>query len=523
MTKASATAVPEWAQKDPPAPKPEGVELPPNPEATAEELPGGPLYEAAYARSAEDAAKIGKADPWHRHTEAERVRMVTDYLVAMRRAGEQVAREGQTIRGESTGLITAADLLGRRFAEQRWAVPGVIPEGLTILAAKPKLGKSWLMLGVGVAIAAGGRALGLLEVDQGPVLYMALEDTQRRLQGRLVSILDDGEDPPSRLELSTTWRRIDAGGLDDLRDWLTTHPGARLVIVDTLARIRPNQKRKDTRLYDDDYNELVGLKALADEFSLAVVVVHHLRKAKADDPIDQLNASTGMSGAADAILILERGRGDQDAKLHVQGRDVEEAALALRWWPSAGTWTIVDPALADLTAERAEILDYLAQADGPRTPSVAAVALGRNIGSIKRLMWNMGKANQIQGGGRTGYWFTPGEPSEPSEPAAYLLPATQIQGEPGNRERGSRVRLGYPRPGDAREPSEPSEPKNGREGRGSVGSPDSPPRTRARDGGSGLSVSDEMATIFEGPDEDEPEDLTSLVAEMFGPPEVAGA
>jgi hypothetical protein len=443
-------------------------------EPLADELPGGAAFQACW----HEAAAVAGDDPhdlWNRITEAERQNVATAAAVARRRAGEQVARDGVTVRGAPTGLITAADLLRRRFAEQRWAVRGVIPEGLTVLASKPKLGKSWLVLGLGVAVAGEGKALGLLDVDAGPVLVMALEDTLRRLQGRLVTILDDGADPPRRLEFVTTWRRLDAGGLEDLRDWLTTHPGAHLVVVDTLARIRPDRKRRETRLYDDDYNELVGLKALADEFSVAIVVVHHLRKAKADDVIDQLNGTTGTSGAADAILILERGRGETDAKLHVQGRDVEEASHVLRWSPGAGTWAIVDPVLADLTAERAEMVEYLAQAAGPRTPTVAAVALGRPFGSVKRLMWSMAKAGQLKGGGRQGYYYAP-EPNEPWD-GGTLVP---------------------------REPSEP------RETQGSVGSGDFP-RGRARE-------AEGFHNLDEPEDADEPEDLTGVLVELFPDP-----
>jgi hypothetical protein len=93
--------------------------------------------------------------------------------------------------------FTAADLMALELPPMRWAVPGVVPEGVTLLAGKPKVGKSWFTLGHGVATAAGGVALGTKPVEQGEVLYLALEDNRRRLQGRLAKILAGGATPRS--------------------------------------------------------------------------------------------------------------------------------------------------------------------------------------------------------------------------------------------------------------------------------------------------------------------------------------
>jgi RecA-family ATPase len=116
-------------------------------------------------------------------------------------------------------------------------VPGVLPEGLTILAGKPKLGKSWLALDMALAVAAGGDVLGR-ECIQGAALYLALEDNQRRLQRRLNRV-EPHLSWPFDLELHTQWPRLDQGGQKAIRDWITTHENAKLVIVDTLAVVRP--------------------------------------------------------------------------------------------------------------------------------------------------------------------------------------------------------------------------------------------------------------------------------------------
>src|ERR1035437_230230 len=148
-------------------------------------------------------------------------------------------------RGRDAGVyFTAAELMDTEFAEPRWAVNGLIAEGLNLIVGSPKLGKSWLCLGLAVAIASGGKALGKIQVDQGAVLYAALEDTPRRLQNRLRMVLQ-GERVPDDLHITTALPRMpDAIGFID--GWLTAHQDARLVIVDESNRVgHPGQRSGD--------------------------------------------------------------------------------------------------------------------------------------------------------------------------------------------------------------------------------------------------------------------------------------
>src|SRR5215216_6264751 len=124
--------------------------------------------------------------------------------------------------------LTAAELLGLELPPIRWSVPGLVPEGVTLLAGKPKLGKSWMALGIGIAVSTGGVALGTRSVEQGDVLYMALEDNYRRLHKRLKKLFT-GE-VPERLHIATEWPRMDEGGSAALKRWLEAHPGARLIV-----------------------------------------------------------------------------------------------------------------------------------------------------------------------------------------------------------------------------------------------------------------------------------------------------
>lgn len=293
-------------------------------------------------------------------------------------------------------IVSAAELMSATFPEPRWAVPGLIPEGVSVLAARPKIGKSWLMLGISIAVASGGRALGQIACQPGDVLYLALEDTPRRLQERLSILLDEGETVPERLYIATEWRRFDVGGLEDIDVWLTEHPGARMVVVDTLEKVRPGRKR-DGSLYAEDYAALAGLKLLAEKHGIAAPVVHHLRKGKADDPFDTISGTLGLSAAADTNLVLERVRGAADAALHITGRDVEEAVYALRWEAAIAGWTILDIPVPDASTERLDIIRAV-EALQPCGPSQVAERIGRPVGSVKQLMWKMAQDGHLAGG-----------------------------------------------------------------------------------------------------------------------------
>src|SRR5215217_4338909 len=134
--------------------------------------------------------------------------------------------------------MTAAELMDKELPPVKWAVSGVLPEGVTILAGKPKMGKSWLALGLCVAVASGGRALGKIRAECGGALYLGLEDQERRLQRRLKKILAGGN-APEGLEVTWAWPRLDQGGVEALRDYLKERPATRLLVIDTLKKIRP--------------------------------------------------------------------------------------------------------------------------------------------------------------------------------------------------------------------------------------------------------------------------------------------
>lgn len=308
---------------------------------------------------------------------------------------ERVRTGGAGTDAGRVSVRTAADLLATELPPARWAVPDILPEGVALLAGKPKLGKSWLALGLCLATASGGHALGKKPVEQGEALYLALEDNERRLQKRLRKLLQD-EPAPTRLHYATGWPRLNEGGAEELRAWLEDHPDARLVVIDTLAKIRTPTRGQN--VYREDYEALEQLLPLAAEFGVAILVVHHLRKMSAADPMDEISGSTGLSGGVDGFLILKRDRGRHDATLHVDGRDVEEAAeLALTWDKNLAAWALVgDAEEYRMTQDRAEIVEVLrASWPKPMTPKEVATAIGKKPENVGQRLYKMRQAGQV--------------------------------------------------------------------------------------------------------------------------------
>src|SRR5215208_74782 len=318
--------------------------------------------------------------------------------------GAQAPREWRKNAPPTT--MAAAELVEKELPAVKWAVPGVLPEGVTILAGKPKMGKSWLGLGLCVSVAAGGRALGKIGVERGGALYLGLEDRERRLQKRLRKILGE-RDVPHGLDVAWEWPQLDHGGVEALDSWLEAHPGTRLVVIDTLKKIRPRDGQSRS-VYDLDYEALEPLLPLAAEYGVAMLVVHHLRKLEAGDPFDMISGSTGLTGGVDGALVLKRDRGKQDATLMVDGRDIEEPSeLALRWDADIASWSLMgDAEEFRMSEERRGIVNLLRRVGEPLGPKDIAQVLGRNYGAVRVMLSEMVKDGLLASPSRGKYIMT---------------------------------------------------------------------------------------------------------------------
>jgi len=241
--------------------------------------------------------------------------------------------------GAAPRIYRLPDLLALDLPPPRWCVPGLLGEGLNILAGKPKLGKSWCALNLALTVAAGGKALGSFPTTQpGDVLYLALEDRLRRVQDRARKLLAGiPAEASGRLHVAVEWPRQHQGGLEALTGWCRRVERPALIIVDIWTKFREVAQTRGSQ-YDWDHQKASEVKAVADSFACSVLMIHHCKKAAAEDVVDEISGTLGLAGAADGTLILTRARGENEAVLFATGRDIDERELSLEFDPTTCAW-----------------------------------------------------------------------------------------------------------------------------------------------------------------------------------------
>lgn len=280
-------------------------------------------------------------------------------------------------------IRSGAWLDAQEFPPLQWSVPGLVPEGFGIVVGPPKLGKSWFVLGLGLAVALGGYAVGKIGVDQRPVLYAALEDGDRRMQSRARKLL---EEQPIPAEFQYFTQASPNEILPILTAWLNQHPNG-LVLLDTLGKVMPPAKSGESA-YARDYRVGGALKALTDEHpGSTLLVVHHNRKQAGGDWMDSTSGTQGLNGSADFTIVLERARNEGEAVLKVTGRDVMENEYAMTM--DGGAWAIQGATLADAANaakqamaatgvgdDSAKVLAFIAAHPEGVTPTKVAAYMG---------------------------------------------------------------------------------------------------------------------------------------------------
>ena len=226
---------------------------------------------------------------------------------------------------EDLKIINADNLLYTTLTESEFIVDEILPVGLHIFCGAPKVGKSWLMLDLCIKVSKGEELWGL-KTNKCDVLYLALEDTHQRLQKRLFKLTDDID---SNFHIAIESNKITNGLIMQLENVIKQYPNIRLVVIDTLQKVR---KQNNDINYSADYGEMTTLKEFADKNKLAIILVHHLRKQDDSDVFNKISGTTGIMGSSDTTFILEKkSRDDSVATLFVTGRDVEYQTFTLRF------------------------------------------------------------------------------------------------------------------------------------------------------------------------------------------------
>lgn len=230
--------------------------------------------------------------------------------------------------------VDADTLLYQPLEKPSFIVDGLIPTGLSLFCGAQKIGKSWLMLKLCLCVSEG-RPLWEMSTTPGDVLYLCLEDTFCRIQDRLFRLTDEASE---HLHFAVASCKLTDGLVGQLKEYLKERPGTRLIVIDTLQKVRTASK---DNAYANDYGDISMLKDFADRHLLAVVVVHHIRKQGDSDIFNRVSGTTGLTGSADATFVLEKEhRASDTAALYAIGRDIEYQELTLRFRDCS--WELVE-------------------------------------------------------------------------------------------------------------------------------------------------------------------------------------
>ena len=208
--------------------------------------------------------------------------------------------------------------------------------GTYLFAGAPKVGKSFLMAQLAYHVSMGLPLWGY-PVHKGTVLYLALEDDHRRLQGRLYRMF--GTEGTDNLLFAVYAKQLGVGLEEQLKKFVREHPNTKLIIIDTLQKIR--EAGGDKYSYANDYEVVGKLKRLADDCGVCLLLVHHTRKQQADDKFDMISGTNGLLGAADGAFLLQKEkRTDGSAVLDVAGRDQQDQRFYLTRDKERLIWTL---------------------------------------------------------------------------------------------------------------------------------------------------------------------------------------
>lgn len=304
-------------------------------------------------------------------------------------------RERQKLQVE---MVDGLTVYRSPVAEQAWVIDGILPAGLTMFAGRPKIGKSWLTLQMALSVAHGEKFLGGLDVSMpGGVLYVALEESQRRTSNRMHKLCDTETPFLQNISMVYEMKPLRAGGAAQLTE-LIAKATPSLVIIDTLLAFVKGSSGEKKDVMRSEYEEIDTLHKIAESQNVAIVLVHHMRKPNGvgGSVIDAIGGSTGITAAVDAVWGMEK-QEDGMCTLSVLGREVEEQSLALRFKQQGDGvgWDLVGTGEAVKTmAMEKEIMKVL-MAEGALTAAKISTLLRLNANAVRGVLMNMQQQGQV--------------------------------------------------------------------------------------------------------------------------------
>ncbi len=234
-------------------------------------------------------------------------------------------------------------------------VEGLLCPGTYLFVGAPKVGKSFMVAQIAYHVSTG-EPLWDIPVQKGNVLYLALEDDYRRLQSRLYRMY--GTEGTENLHFAVCAKHMDEGLEGQLEKFLQEHPDTKLIIIDTLQKIR--EARQERYSYASDYALIARLKEFAGKYNLCLLLVHHTRKQQAEDIFDMISGTNGLLGAADGVFLMEKlFRSEPMVTISITGRDQQDQVLTLRRDQETLRWELEEAAAENWTVPPDPLLERI--------------------------------------------------------------------------------------------------------------------------------------------------------------------
>ena len=232
--------------------------------------------------------------------------------------------------------VSLTELYETKYESRPSVIDGLLYTGAYLFVGAPKVGKSFFMAQLAYHVSTGQK-LWDYDVHQGTVLYLALEDDYRRLQARMSRMFGVGG--AANLRFAVYAKQLGAGLDEQLEKFVREQPDTRLIIIDTLQKIR--EAGGDAYSYANDYEIIGRMKQFADKKGVCVLLVHHTRKQIAGDKFEMISGTNGLLGCADGAFLLQKEkRTDLSATLDIVGRDQPDQRLYLIRDPERLSWQL---------------------------------------------------------------------------------------------------------------------------------------------------------------------------------------
>lgn len=238
---------------------------------------------------------------------------------------------------EELKTISMTELYDMVYPPRMPVVEGLFYAGTYLFVGAPKVGKSFFMAQLGYHVSMG-IPLWDYPVNQGTVLYLALEDDYGRLQKRLSRMF--GLESTENFHFATRSKSLSEGLEEQLTQFVKVHKDARLIIIDTLQKVR--EVGGDKFSYASDYDIVTKLKRFSDEHGICLLVVHHTRKLESADSFDMISGTNGLLGAADGAFVMQKEkRTENNAVLEVAGRDQQDQRMFINFNRELCLWELI--------------------------------------------------------------------------------------------------------------------------------------------------------------------------------------